>query len=369
MNKRKTIMITGGHLTPALAVMAMLDDHWRIGYIGRKHALEGDAAFSQEYRIIRDRGIPFRAITAGRIQRKFTVHTLWSLFKIPVGFSQALYFVWRDRPNVVFSLGGYVALPIVVAARIFGIPVVTHEQTMTPGLASRIIAKLAQKICIGFPGDRATYQDQKIIITGNPLRPELTEKPKPLNITITRPLLFVTGGNLGSHSINVLIERLLPDLLKNYTVLHQTGNAAQFGDFERLSNLKQKLPGNLAKQYHPFAYIDAQFMGWVFQQAHIILGRSGANTITELIFFHVPSLLIPLPWSGSGEQRIHAQYVSIHHGAVWLEQKNANPETLRSALAEIERNYWEMQRNLRNLADQLPKNPARKIYDVIESVA
>ncbi|RJR15560.1 UDP-N-acetylglucosamine--N-acetylmuramyl-(pentapeptide) pyrophosphoryl-undecaprenol N-acetylglucosamine transferase [Candidatus Microgenomates bacterium] len=365
----KKIMITGGHLTPALAVMSVLGETWQVIYVGRKHALEGDVAISQEYRIMHERNIPFRNITAGRIQRKFTTRTLWSLLKIPVGFLQGLYFVWRDKPDVVLSFGGYVALPVVVAARIFGVPVVTHEQTITPGLASRIIATFAQKVCIGFPGENKMPQGEKYVITGNPLRNELTKTSKPLNITTAKPLLFITGGNLGSHSINMIIEKMLPDLLKHYTVLHQTGNAVEFRDFERLSHLKQKLPSDLAKRYNLFAYIDAQFMSWVFTHTHIIIGRSGANTVTELIFFQIPSLLIPLPWSGSGEQSSQAQYLSSHNAAVCIEQKNANSEAIKSALAKIEASYRQIQKNLRKLADTLPQNPAIKIRDVIESVA
>src|SRR5437016_2502209 len=165
----KKVLITGGHLTPALAVLEELQSKkWSVAYVGRKYALEGDTSFSAEYQVIHQKDISFHNITTGRLQRSFTRFTLLSLLKIPIGFLQSTFILLQERPSLVMSFGGYIAVPIVIVAWLCGIPIITHEQTIKPGLANRIIAWFADVICVSWKESASHFPAAKTVVTGNP---------------------------------------------------------------------------------------------------------------------------------------------------------------------------------------------------------
>jgi UDP-N-acetylglucosamine--N-acetylmuramyl-(pentapeptide) pyrophosphoryl-undecaprenol N-acetylglucosamine transferase len=332
------LVIIGGHLAPALAVIEALPKETELLFIGRKYTFEGDKALSLEYQKITSLGIPFRSIKTARLQRRFTLHTLPSLGKLPYGMVQAYKILAEFRPNAIVCFGGYVQIPVVLAASMLKIPVILHEQTLKAGMANRLISNLATKICISWEESRKFFPKGKTVLTGNPLRKEFFEK-----IQSTRkkdekdhlPHLFVTGGSAGSHAINTLIEGCLEKLLQNFFVIHQTGDAKQFTDFDRLQKLKRELPQKLQQRYNLVKFVDPQEIAQTLFNADIIIARSGMNTTTELLYLGKPCLLIPLPYGQTNEQLDNALLLERVGLGTVAKQNELTSEKLYSHIAEI----------------------------------
>lgn len=364
---KKKILITGGHLTPALAVIESLPKKdWDITYLGRKYALEGDSAVSAEYTTITAQGIHFEVLKTGRLQRKLTVHTIGSLFKIIQGIWESFRIIRQLRPSIVLSFGGYVALPVALVAWASGIPVITHEQTMRPGLANRIIGYFARAVCVSWPDTVAFFPGEKTICTGNPLRASLFKSTKKLPLSVSLPLLYITGGSLGSQSVNRLIEPIIPALLRRFTIVHQCGAADNNRDYKRLQKLTRTLPKQLQKRYYVAPFINPENVGWILRTATLVVCRSGANTITEIIAFQKPSVLIPLPWSGSGEQLEHAQFMADHDAAVMVAQETATAQQLQTAISDVSVHAQRYQQALKRISIPDPATAARTITTLLE---
>lgn len=297
------IVVIGGHLTPALAVLRELRGH-DILYIGRKKALEGDEALSLEYRIVTSMGVRFVNLITGRLQRKFTVYTIPSLLKLPIGFIQSFLTLRKFRPERIVGFGGYVQIPVVFAAFILRVPIVLHEQTLSAGLSNRICSFFARKICISWESSAKRFPKNKIVLTGNPIRREILSV-RGSEETKEKPIVYITGGSLGSHALNSLVEASILDLLKTFRVIHQTGDAKEFGDFERLEEQRKSLENK--SDYLIKKFLSSSETAQVLQSADIVVSRAGINTISELIFLKKPCLLIPIPIGG--EQRENASFV------------------------------------------------------------
>lgn len=368
------IVLTGGHLAPALAVIEVLSKE-DIIFIGRKHALEGDKAVSLEYRALNDRNIKFFPITTGRLQRRLTKHTIISLFKFPFGFVQSLFILNKFKPDVVLGFGGYVSLPVCLAAFFLKIPVVIHEQILAAGLSNRIIAFFAKKICISWETSRKYFPQEKIVLTGNPVRKfpispaEAGSRKRRDNfqfpISNNRlPILYVTGGSLGSHTINLLVEKNLKQILEKFTVIHQTGDAKEFEDFNRLQKIRELLPEELQKRYILAKFIDPSSVGYVLGKADLVVSRCGINTITELIYFKKPSLLMPLLFSGGGEQIKNALFLKSF-GACEVFFQNGK-EDFFQILTKMFDNIDMYRKNVKKLESLATKDAAAKIIEIIK---
>lgn len=301
----KKIFVTGGHYAPAKAVISRLSG-WEIFYVGRKYAMEDDRAEALEYREFKH--LNYLVITTGRLQRKFFVNvgqSVKSLFKIPIGFIQSFRWLLKYQPDAVLSFGGYVAVPVVFAAWLLDVPVVTHEQTKSVGLANRIIRFLGAKV----------------LETGNPLREEiLKQKPTDQNI------LYITGGNQGAHVLNLAVFDAIKNLNK-YKILHQTGDSV-FNDFDNAP--KQK-------NYEVKKFLTGEESAGVLASAHIVISRAGANTVSEIAYLGKPAILIPIPWSSGREQEKNAK--SLGEAAVIIDQKNLSGKILLEAISIIENDY------------------------------
>jgi len=364
----KKILITGGHVTPALAVIAELKHSaWEIVYVGRMHALEGDESESVEYQLISAAGVKFIPITTGRLQRRITLNGLVSLFKIPVGFLTALAILSREKPDLLLSFGGYVALPMAIAAGIFNIPIITHEQTRAPGLTNRIIARLARFVCLGWPDLNHTIPAAKIVITGNPVRPAVFNVQKKLDAVCDKPVLYITGGSLGSHSINELFMGILPELTRDFTVIHQCGRS-EFNDLQKLARIRELLPIAQKKRYLPLEFINDEHIGWVYKTADILVSRAGANTLTEIIALQKPTLFIPLPWSGANEQEKNAQFLVERGAALSVQQTVVTEQKLLLLIQQLFRERTIFEKQLKDLASYIIRDSAQRIVAVIESV-
>lgn len=358
------IFITGGHLTPALAVideMKIQAKPWDVIFVGRKYALEGDTTPSEEYGIITKRHIPFLALAAGRVKREWSWRTFLSLCRIPIGFMQACLFCMRFNPDCIMSFGGYVAAPMVVAGWLFGVPIVTHEQTRTMGLANTFIGMFADRILVSYPETVWKHGQKKTIVTGLPIRHEFFSPPRHPSFPIPAklPIIYVAGGVTGSTSVNEYIFSLIPDLIRDFTVIHQTGN----GDTEKAIQLIRQLPDQLRERYIPFPYIAGDDAAWVMHHMALYVGRSGANTVAEVDILKKHAVFIPLPWSGQGEQKENASLYAKTGRAVVFDQTHDSSDLLVAIREGVKQAKDDM------YAGKIKENrSAQAVIEVIQSV-
>ncbi|MDO8573311.1 MAG: UDP-N-acetylglucosamine--N-acetylmuramyl-(pentapeptide) pyrophosphoryl-undecaprenol N-acetylglucosamine transferase [Candidatus Daviesbacteria bacterium] len=287
------ILVTGAHFTPAVATLEELKKYpgVRVVYAGRKTTQEGDSTSSIESQILPSMGIKFIPIITGRLQRTFTIYTIPSLLKIPVGFIQSFFVILSQKPDVILSFGGYVAVPLVMVGWLFSIPIIIHEQTLVSGLANKICGWFADKIAVSFPN---TERGEKVILTGNPIRRivRTTRVRKDTKL----PTILITGGNQGSHIINLAVEQCIGKLTKIAQIIHVTGDN-KFRDYERLENISNS-------NYSVRKWINKDW-GDVLSQSDLVVSRAGINTLTEVAILGKPTLTIPIQ---NKEQNKNAEY-------------------------------------------------------------
>jgi UDP-N-acetylglucosamine--N-acetylmuramyl-(pentapeptide) pyrophosphoryl-undecaprenol N-acetylglucosamine transferase len=331
----RKIVITGGHLTPAHALINELKKRggWQIYYLGRKYSFEGKKILSAEFRIIPSLGVKFISITTGRLQRKFTRYTIFSLLKIPFGFIQSFYYLFKIKPDVICSFGGYVSVPIVIAGFILRIPILTHEQTVVFGLSSKINSFFASKIAVSFPESLKYFPKDKVVLTGNPIREEVfkIKKPSFLSPSFSKPFIYVTGGNQGSQTINRAILEILKRLLKQCSVIHQCGNL----DYEFVRKSTLNLDRRLRSRYFLIPFVGPEDIGWILNNADLVVSRAGANIICELAALGKPALLIPIPWTYQDEQTKNALFLSKTGLAEILPEKELTGDSLFLKITEM----------------------------------
>ncbi len=331
------IVIIGGHITPALAMMEALkklDPSVEFFFIGRKHTREGDTALSAEYLMMKERRIPSYTLTTGRLQRTFTRYTIPSLAKVPYGFFQSIRILNKIKPDLICSFGGYPAVPVVMAGWFLRIPAITHEQTLIPGLANKIISRFVKTIALSFEDTRKCYPNVHTVVTGNPIRSEVAN---PLgNFVLNKnglPVVYVTGGNQGSHPINDLVFTILAELLQIAHVIHQTGNATFFHDYEKAQALQIEHKGKHNGSYFAFDYVKPDIIGDVFSLSDVVVSRSGVNTLCELLFLGKKAILIPIP--NHKEQEYNADFFSQSGLGVALMQERLTGERLLKLIQEM----------------------------------
>lgn len=360
MNQQKKVFITGGHITPALALIEELETQQvflNIMFIGRKYAMEGDTHTSEEYRLITEKGIPFFPLGTGRLGRTVDLSTFFSLFKIPMGFIQALVLCIKEKPSVIVSFGGYVALPVVIAGWVLRIPTITHEQTTVPGLANRIIALFARRICVSFPQTMSVFPKEKVVYTGLPIRKALFENaiPLPFSLDPRYPLLYILGGATGAKSLNELFYPVIGSLTNRYTVVHQTGHRS----YDEAAKIKESLPVAHRGRYCISPYVDEKPHASFLKNATLIIGRSGANTVGELSVLGKVALCIPLPWSAGGEQLHNAEVLSHAGSAKILDQHALSSQQLLSTIDVMIQEHQRYARHARSFAKTVPHDGAR----------
>jgi UDP-N-acetylglucosamine--N-acetylmuramyl-(pentapeptide) pyrophosphoryl-undecaprenol N-acetylglucosamine transferase len=358
----------GGHFAPALAVIDKLPKDWEILVVGRKHAFEGDDALSFEYQTAQKLGIPFVPLTTGRLQRKLSPHTFTSLVKIPVGLVQATKILKNFRPDVVLSFGGYIAVPVAVAAKVMRIPIVVHEQTLHAGLANKIVSKFADKICVSWEFSAKFFPKEKTIVTGNPLRKEFLQHIDSSRIRSNNkiPLIYITGGSGGAHGINVLVERALEHLLEKYLVVHQTGDAKEYGDYDRLIRLKDMMHGHLQKRYEVTKFVPPEQMVSLLLNADLVIARSGIGTVSELLYLGKPCMLIPLPFGQRNEQLTNAQFVQSTGLGEYFEQEALNSKLFLEKIDEMLTNIDKYRSHAVETHKLIHKNAAEKIIEIVK---
>jgi UDP-N-acetylglucosamine--N-acetylmuramyl-(pentapeptide) pyrophosphoryl-undecaprenol N-acetylglucosamine transferase len=367
------IVITGGHLTPALAMIeefSKFPRKWKISFIGRQKSQEGSHLISREYiEITKMNNVNFVRINTGKLVRHFSRYALASICKFPMSLIASYKTLKILKPDIILSFGGYVALPVALAAWILKIPIVTHEQTQSLGLANQLIRKLAKKVAYAWVGKgKKLYANE--VVTGNPIRKAFIVpiQASPKWIIGGKPILFITAGNLGSKIINQIVRNILKELIINYEVVHQCGMGEAGKDKGDLRKLKLKLGQILGKYYHVKRWFSANETSYLMRKSRIVIGRSGANTVYELAFLGAPAILIPLPISAGNEQYENAKILENQGMAVILEQSNLNQPNLLEALRNIEKDYESYKNKAVLMKQNIICNATQKLREVIENV-
>lgn len=331
---------TGGHVTPALAVVAHLRQ--RLDAAGRPLDLLWIGSHDGVERAAAARaGIAYAAIPTGRLRRYLTLATVRDAARLPLGLLAARRHLARFRPHVLFSTGGFVSVPAVVAARLLGIPSLTHEQTVTVGLANRINARFATRVALAYEAAHAWLPRgaAPVVVTGNPVRPELLAgRPDralaAFDLRPEHPVVYLTGGARGSHALNAAVAGALPDLLAVAQLVHQTGPAEVNGDLPRLEQRAAALPAELQRRYRPLAFVGPELAD-LYALAGLIVGRAGAGTIAELAALGKPALLIPLPGAAADEQARNARLLADAGAAVLLPEADLTPARLTREIGAL----------------------------------
>jgi len=353
------ILITGGHYTPAIAVIDELKGQ-EIVFVGRKYSIESELTESPEYKEIRTKGIKFIPLHTGKINRFFSLGSFLNLLRIFTGLNQAKKIIYNEKPDIVLCFGSYIAVPIALQAWLNKIPVYTHEQTIYPGLSNRFISLIAKKVFISFDKSRRFFPNRKVILTGNPVRKSIESYIKGPSQKVSKNTIFISGGSLGSHSINIIILRNLKKLLQKYYIIHQTGNVKEFDDYRKLLEFKRKLPNKLKKNYYVREHFNDSQIGEIYSKADILVSRAGANTIFELIALQKPAVLIPLPWSANKEQTRQALFLK-ENGVCEIFYQNQNPQKLNTIIDRIIDNISNYKNNYKNINYLYKKDAAKKI--------
>ena len=321
----KHIVLTGGgtagHVTPNIALIPRLKElGYQISYIGSYDGIEK--------KLIEELGIPYYGISSGKLRRYFDLKNFSDPFRVLKGFHQARKLLKELKPDVIFSKGGFVTVPVVIEAKKCRIPAIIHESDMTPGLANKLCLSSAAKICCNFPETVSSLPKDKAVLTGTPIRRELMDGDKETarefcGFTDEKPVLMVIGGSLGAASVNENIRKILPELLKDFQVIHLCGKG------KTDESLKS------TEGYVQFEYIKDELPD-LFALADIVISRAGANAICELNALKKPNLLIPLSANASrGDQILNARSFERQGFSMVMEEEEITAQSLLDAVHKL----------------------------------
>lgn len=324
----KKIVLTGGgtagHVTPNIALLpALREAGYDITYMGSYDGIEK--------KLIADFDIPYYGIATGKLRRYLDPKNLTDPFRVIKGYMEARKYLKALRPDVVFSKGGFVSVPVVRAAASLHIPCVIHESDMTPGLANKLCIPVATKVCCNFPETLEQIPAGKAVLTGSPIRRELTQGNKLAGLemcgfTANQPVLMVIGGSQGAANVNKAVREALPELQKTFQVVHLCGKG-------KVDNLYLNRPG-----YIQFEYIKNELKD-LFAMADVVISRAGANAICELLALKKPNVLIPLPTASSrGDQLLNAASFEAQEFSAVINEDDLTTYLLMQKVHEVYQN-------------------------------
>lgn len=342
----KRIILTGGgtagHVTPNIALLPRLRElGYDIHYIGSYNGIEKE--------LIEPFGIPYHGISSGKLRRYFSVQNFTDPFRVLKGFREARVLIKDLKPDVIFSKGGFVSVPVVLAGKRSKVPVIIHESDMTPGLANKIAIPSAAKVCCNFPETLNSLPKEKAVLTGSPIRQELLSGNKIAALdlcgfTADKPVILVIGGSLGSVAVNKAVRAALPDLLKDFQIIHLCGKG----------KTDESLSGT--KGYCQFEYIKDELCD-IFALADVVISRAGANAICELLALRKPNLLIPLSAKASrGDQILNARSFERQGFSLVLEEEELTKQSLVDAVHRLYNDRGNFIDAMRNSRQQDPIN-------------
>ena len=351
----KRIILTGGgtagHVTPNIALLPRLKElGYDIQYIGSYNGMEKG--------LIEPLGIPYHGISSGKLRRYFSLQNFTDPFRVLKGFGEAKKLIKELQPDVIFSKGGFVTVPVVMAGKKCKVPTIIHESDMPPGLANKISIPAATKICCNFPETLEHLPKEKAVFTGSPIRQELLmgnadAALKFCGLSAGKPVILIIGGSLGSVVVNNAVREILPDLLKDFHVIHLCGKG-------KVDDSLKSLEG-----YVQFEYIKSELKD-LFALADVVISRAGANAICELLALHKPNLLIPLSANASrGDQILNARSFERQGFSKVLEEEELNKSTLLDSLQTL---FRDKESYIKAMQQSNQQNSIDTIIELIESV-
>lgn len=352
----KKIILTGGgtagHVTPNIALIPELQKRgYEIHYIGSKDGIEA--------KLMAEFDIPYYGISSGKLRRYFDLKNFTDPARILKGYAEAAKIIKRVKPDVIFSKGGFVTVPVVLAAKRKKVPCVLHESDISPGLANRLCIPSATAICANFPETLSHLPEEKAHLTGSPIRKELFSgnRLKGLDFcgfTADKPVVLVIGGSLGSVRVNDAVREILPQLLEKYQVIHLCGK----------DKVDQELEGT--KGYVQFEYIQKELCD-LLDAADLVISRAGANAICELLALHKPNILIPLSLEASrGDQILNAASFEKQGFSYVIKEEDLTSEKLLNAVTEV---YHEKRTYISAMEASNQHNAVTKVADIIDEAA
>jgi UDP-N-acetylglucosamine--N-acetylmuramyl-(pentapeptide) pyrophosphoryl-undecaprenol N-acetylglucosamine transferase len=351
----KRIILTGGgtagHVTPNIALIPELKKKgYDVCYIGSYDGIEK--------KLIEDMNIPYYGISSGKLRRYFDLKNFSDPFRVIKGLGEAKKIIKELKPDVVFSKGGFVSVPVVFAAKSAKVPIIIHESDMTPGLANKLALPKATRVCCNFPETKELFPEGKAVVTGTPIRKELFEGDAAYaytycGFTENKPVLLIVGGSTGSVIINNTIRENLDELLKTYNIIHLCGK-------DKADSNYNNIPG-----YVQYEYVKKELAG-MLALCDIIISRAGANAICELLALRKPNILIPLSAAASrGDQILNANSFKKSGYSYVIEEENLSSETLMKALKEVSENK---ETYIKTMSESNLADSTRIIVDMIEEV-
>ena len=348
----KKIVLTGGgtagHVTPNIALLPSLKEAgFEIAYIGTKDGIER--------KLIEKENIEYHSVPTGKLRRYLSKENVTDMFRVVKGVKESFFFLKKLKPDIVFSKGGFVAVPVVLGAKLNNIPVVIHESDITPGLANKIAIPFAKCVCTTFPETLNYIPKDKGVNTGSPIRKELFFGDKKKGMEIcgfdgSKPIIMVMGGSLGSVKINTQLRGSLKTLLKDFDLCHLCGKG----------NVDPTLEGK--KGYKQFEYISDE-LPHIMAMADIIVSRAGSNSISEFLALKKPNLLIPLSAKASrGDQILNAKSFEKQGFSMVLDEDNMTYVSLEKSIRDL---YEKREEYIKNMENSSLSNGVKEVMKVI----
>lgn len=358
------VLLTGGHAaTSALAVIEKIQEtepKWKIMWIGTNKAFANEKATTLDFQIFPKMGVECYSIPAGKLQRKFSFSTITGLLSIPLGFVSAFAILLKNRPKVVLSWGGFVAVPVVYAAKILGIPVLIHEQTVAIGLANKLSLPVTNKVLLARKQSLKYFPQNKSEIVGLPLHKALRLIKVKKN---SHPkTVFVTGGSRGSQQLNNALKVILPVLLARYSVIHHTGKL----DYDSFNFYKSGLSKQLKNKYIISPTFTPQEMAENYKNADIVICRAGAHSTAEVIALQKAAIFVPIPWVQMNEQYKNALLAKKYVKSHIIDEAELSGSKIQKAINEISINWTDYMSLPESKLSERDKNAASKIVKIME---
>lgn len=275
----------------------------------------------------------------GKLRRYFAWQNFIDFFRIPIGITQAMFILFQEMPDAIFSKGGYASLPVVLVGWLYRIPILIHESDAVPGMANGILSKFANRVAVSYPEAEKEFPEAQVVLTGNPLREDINKGDATLarekfSLSDSKKVIFIWGGSQGSQIINDRILDILPDLLKKYQVIHQTGEQ----NFDSVRHRAGEAGFKLGRDgYHAMPFID-EGLNDILAVADLVISRAGATSIAEIAANSKPAILIPLQGAANDHQRMNAYALAKIGGCIVLEENNLGRNILLSRIEEIMEN-------------------------------